>query len=79
MKSGSAESMSAPQAFYFALANLEIPEQMLGKSHAVLGLKMGRRFKIATLSSAMAAFLDRPRDLALALGRVLGIFYEVKR
>lgn len=70
METDNAERMSASQAFYFCLSSLEIPKQLLGKSRAVLELKMSRRFKIATVSSTMAAFMI----LALAFGRVLSIF-----
>lgn len=38
MKTENVEHMNAPQAFYFSLANLEIPKQLQGKPRAILEL-----------------------------------------
>ena len=69
MKTENSEQMNVPQAFYFSLANLEIPKQLLGKTSEVLKLRMSRRYKAVTMTSSMASFLI----LAIAFGRVLGV------
>ena len=63
--------MHPTQAFYFSLANLWIPRQLLG-NRVILISKMTRRYKIAAAVSSIATFAA----LAYAFGRLLGIFWR---
>lgn len=61
--------MHLTQAFYFSLANLRIPMQLL-ETRVILISKMTRRYKTATAVSSIATFAV----LTYAFGRLLGIF-----